>query len=129
MMDLHTRTEILLDTAREYGTRNAYNARSGNVVAAAYRLAATKLHEQGSHQHAQDLELVADQAETIARLECGGIPREADGPTPSLADSLAEGRRLVDAFNAGRLSALVVVGLVPTLLDQLEGLLRGEKIS
>ena len=73
--------------------------------------------------------VVAPSSETSARLECGGIPREADGPTPSLADSIAEGRRLVEAFNAGRLSALVVAGLVPTLLDQLEGLLRGDRIS
>jgi hypothetical protein len=53
-------TEILLATAREYGSSNA---RSGDVVAAAYRLAATKLREHGSDLHARDLERAAAQAE------------------------------------------------------------------
>lgn len=51
--------ELLL-TAREFGSGNA---RQGDVIAAAYRLAATKLREAGAEQHAQDLESAAEKAE------------------------------------------------------------------
>lgn len=61
MHDIWHATEILLATAREYGSSS--NARGGNVVAAAYRLAATKLREHGSEIHAKDLERAAEQAE------------------------------------------------------------------
>ena len=62
-MDMHEATEILLQTAREYGSGNS---RSGDVVAAAYRLAATKLHEHGMHDTAKDLERAAEKAEKIS---------------------------------------------------------------
>lgn len=61
--DMHEATDSLLQTAREYGSGNS---RSGDVVAAAYRLAATKLREHGMHDTAKDLESAAVQAETIA---------------------------------------------------------------
>ena len=54
--------ELLL-TAREFGSGNA---RRGDVIAAAYRLAATKLREAGAEQHAQDLESAAEEAEKIS---------------------------------------------------------------
>lgn len=53
--------ELLL-TAREFGSGNA---RQGDVIAAAYRLAATKLREAGAEQHAQDLESAAEKAEKV----------------------------------------------------------------
>jgi len=54
--------ELLL-TAREFGSGNA---RQGDVIAAAYRLAATKLREAGAEQHAQDLESAAEEAEKVS---------------------------------------------------------------
>jgi hypothetical protein len=63
MHDLHEATEILLVTSREYGSSNA---RSGDVVAAAYRLAAVKLREHGNLDAAKDLDRAADQAEKIS---------------------------------------------------------------
>ena len=63
MHEIHNATETLLQTAREYGSSNA---RPGDVVAAAYRLAATKLREHGCHDSAKDLERAADQAEKIS---------------------------------------------------------------
>ena len=60
---MHETTEILLQTAREYGSGNA---RSGDVVAAAYRLAANKLREHGSREYANELERAAAQAEKIS---------------------------------------------------------------
>jgi len=53
--------ELLL-TAREFGSGNA---RRGDVIAAAYRLAATKLREAGAEQHAQDLESAAANANKV----------------------------------------------------------------
>ncbi len=60
MHEIHNATEILLQTAREYGSSNA---RSGDVVAAAYRLVAAKLHEHGYQDLVKDLERAATQAE------------------------------------------------------------------
>jgi hypothetical protein len=57
---MHEATEILLQTAREYGSSNA---RGGDVVAASYRLAATKLREQGMEYTALEFEHAAEQAE------------------------------------------------------------------
>ena len=54
--------ELLL-TAREFGCGNA---RGGDVIAAAYRLAAIKLRQAGAEQHAQDLESAAEKAEKVA---------------------------------------------------------------
>lgn len=71
MMNTHQTTEILLAAALAYANSNDH---PGYVVAAAYRLAAAKLHENGSLLYAQDLERVADQAESEARL-ARGIPR------------------------------------------------------
>jgi hypothetical protein len=61
----HTEPEPdeLLLTAREFGSGNA---RQGDVIAAAYRLAATKLREAGAEQHAQDLESAAEEAEKVS---------------------------------------------------------------
>jgi hypothetical protein len=73
MLNIDESTDVLLETAREYGSGNAL---PGDVVAAAYRLAASKLHDHGSHLHAQDLERAADQAESSARLG-RGLPRGA----------------------------------------------------
>lgn len=56
-------TEVLLAAAREYGSVNARYARSGSVVAAAYRLAATRLRERGLVDAAGDLERCAARAE------------------------------------------------------------------
>ena len=53
---IHDATDSLLATAREYGHGDS---RDGDVVAAAYRLAAAKLREHA----AKDLERVADQAD------------------------------------------------------------------
>ena len=61
---LYDATDTLLSTAREYGHGNT---RGGDVVAAAYRLAAAKLRENGSDSHAKDLERAADQAEKFSR--------------------------------------------------------------
>ncbi len=61
---LYDATDSLLATAREYGHGNS---RGGDVVAAAYRLAAAKLRENGSDSHAKDLERAADQAEKFSR--------------------------------------------------------------
>lgn len=58
--DMHEATEILLQTAREYGSSNALG---GDVVAAAYRLVATKLREHGYQDLVKDLERFAAQAE------------------------------------------------------------------
>ena len=66
MPDIHTMheaTEELLLTAREYGSSNATG---GDVVAAAYRLAAQKLREHGMHGTAKELERAAAQAEKVA---------------------------------------------------------------
>ena len=63
MHDMHEATEILLQTAREYGSSNA---REGDVVAAAYRLAAVKLREHGMNDTAKDFERAAVQAEKIS---------------------------------------------------------------
>ena len=60
MHDTWHASEILLATAREYGSSNA---KGGDVIAAAYRLAATKLREHGSDLHAKQLEHAAEQAE------------------------------------------------------------------
>lgn len=60
---MHETTEILLETAREYGSGNA---RPGDVVAAAYRLAAAKLVVHGMHDTAKDFERAAAQAEKIS---------------------------------------------------------------
>jgi hypothetical protein len=60
MHEIHHATETLLQTAREYGSSNAL---PGDVVAAAYRLAATKLREHGMNDTAKDLERAAVQAE------------------------------------------------------------------
>jgi len=60
MHDTWHATKILLAAAREY---DSSHARGGDVVAAAYRLAATKLREHGSDLHAQNLERAAAQAE------------------------------------------------------------------
>jgi hypothetical protein len=56
-------TDALLQTARELGWGNA---RPGDVIAAAYRLAAAKLREDGSAQQAESLEAFAVQAERIS---------------------------------------------------------------
>lgn len=61
---LYDATDTLLSTAREYGHGSS---RGGDVVAAAYRLAAAKLREDGSDAHAKDLERAADQAEKLTR--------------------------------------------------------------
>jgi len=61
MHDMHEATEILLQTAREYGSSNA---RGGDVVAAAYRLVATHVREHGYADLSRDLEKKAEQAET-----------------------------------------------------------------
>ena len=63
MHDMHEATEILLQTAREYGRDNTHG---GDVVAAAYRLAATKLREHGMHDTAKDFESAAVQAEKVS---------------------------------------------------------------
>ena len=63
MHEIQDAADTLLQTAREYGSGNA---RGGDVVAAAYRLAATKLRLNGSHDHAKDLERAAAQAEKIS---------------------------------------------------------------
>lgn len=60
MHDMHEATEVLLLTAREYGSSNATG---GDVVAAAYRLAATKLREHGMNDTAKEFERAAEQAE------------------------------------------------------------------
>jgi hypothetical protein len=60
MHEIHDATEILLQTAREYGSSNA---RGGDVVAAAYRLAAVKLREHGMNDTAKNFERAAEQAE------------------------------------------------------------------
>lgn len=60
MNDLHEATEILLLTAREYSSSNATG---GDVVAAAYRLVATKIREHGYADLAKELERYAVQAE------------------------------------------------------------------
>lgn len=65
-MDMHEATNILLETAREYGSSNA---RSGDVVAAAYRLAAAKLVEHGMHDTAKDFERAAELAENARCAE------------------------------------------------------------
>jgi CO/xanthine dehydrogenase Mo-binding subunit len=61
---LYDATDTLLSTAREYGHGSS---RGGDVVAAAYRLAAAKLRENGSDSHAKDLERAAEQAEKLTR--------------------------------------------------------------
>ena len=61
--DMHEATEILLQTAREYGSGNA---RGGDVVAASFRLVATKLREHGYQDLVKDLERFAAQAEKIS---------------------------------------------------------------
>lgn len=66
MHDLHEATEILLQTAREYGSSNALG---GDVVAAAYRLVATKIREHGYQDLAKKLERHAAQASNGAMLE------------------------------------------------------------
>ena len=58
--DVWHSTEILLKTAQSYGKGVAGD---GNVVAAAYRLAAAKLRDQGAYDHAKDLDRAANQAE------------------------------------------------------------------
>ena len=60
MHNMHEATEELLVTAREYGSSNATG---GDVVAAAYRLAAVKLREHGMNDTAKDFERAAAQAE------------------------------------------------------------------
>jgi hypothetical protein len=55
-------TDTLLQTAREFGWGNA---RPRDVIAAAYRLAAAKLREDGNDQQAESLEAIATQAERI----------------------------------------------------------------
>lgn len=60
MHDLHEATEILLLTAREYGT---VHSSGGDVVAAAYRLVATKIREHGYQDLAKQLDGYAEQAE------------------------------------------------------------------
>lgn len=62
-MDTWHATEILIATAREYGSSNA---RPGDVVAAAYRLVATKVREHGYADLAKDLERFAAQAEKVS---------------------------------------------------------------
>ena len=64
MHEIHDATEILLQTAREYGSGNV---RGGDVTAAAYRLAAVKLREHGMNDTAKDFERAADQAEKFSR--------------------------------------------------------------
>jgi hypothetical protein len=63
MHEIYDATETLLQTAREYGSGNALG---GDVVAAAYRLAAVKLREHGMHDTAKDMEREAVQAEKIS---------------------------------------------------------------
>lgn len=58
--DLHEAAEELLVTAREYGSSNATR---GDVIAAAYRLAAAKLRDQGMAYTALEFEHAAEQAE------------------------------------------------------------------
>ena len=58
--NMHEATEELLVTAREYGSSNATG---GDVVAAAYRLAAVKLREHGMNATALEFEHAAEQAE------------------------------------------------------------------
>jgi hypothetical protein len=60
MHTLHEATEELLVTAREYGSSNASR---GDVVAAAYRLAAAKLREQGMLDTATEFDRAAERAE------------------------------------------------------------------
>ena len=62
-MEMHEAPEILLQTAREYGSGNALG---GDVVAAAYRLVATKLRSEGYQDLVKDLERAAAQAEKVA---------------------------------------------------------------
>lgn len=62
-LDMHEVTEILLQTAREYGSSNATG---GDVVAASYRLVATKIREHGYQDLAKELERYAVQAEKAA---------------------------------------------------------------
>lgn len=62
-MNTHDATDILLQTAREYGSSNA---RPGDVVAASYRLSAAKLREHGMYGTAKDLEDAAELAEKIS---------------------------------------------------------------
>ena len=63
MHDMHEATEELLVTAREYGSSNATG---GDVVAAAYRLAAVKLREHGMNDTAKEFERAAEVAEKVA---------------------------------------------------------------
>lgn len=56
MHDIWHANEILLTTAREYGSSNATG---GDVTVAAYRLAATKLREHSM----KEFERAAEQAE------------------------------------------------------------------
>lgn len=60
MHDLWHATEILLATAREFASSNATG---GDVVAASYRLVATKIREHGYADLAAQLERYAEQAE------------------------------------------------------------------
>lgn len=65
-MDIHVHeaADIMLQTAREYGSGNAL---PGDVIAATYRLATAKLRQHGSELHANDLERAATQAEKISQ--------------------------------------------------------------
>lgn len=58
--DINEATEILLITAREYGSGNSL---AGDVVAAAYRLVAVKIRENGYAELASKLEFAAGNAE------------------------------------------------------------------
>jgi hypothetical protein len=62
MHDMHEATEILLSTARDYGSDKG-SARDGDVIAAAYRLVATHVHEHGYADLSRDLEKKAAQME------------------------------------------------------------------
>ena len=63
MHDIWNATEILLTTAREYGSSNATG---GDVVAAAYRLVAAHVREHGYTDLSRDLEKKAAQEEKSA---------------------------------------------------------------
>ena len=62
MQDIHEATDDMLQTAREFGWGNA---RLGDVIAAAYRLAAAKLRQDGHDLVARHLDFQAVQAEKI----------------------------------------------------------------
>jgi ribA/ribD-fused uncharacterized protein len=84
-------TDALLQTAREFGWGNA---RPGDVIAAAYRLAAAKLRENGNDQLAGDLEAAPVDA---AR---GKAQRRALANLETMTDQLEAARAVFDALAA-----------------------------